>query len=53
MYKTETEVGTAIKESGVDRSELFVTTKVSPNIKDIPGAIKMSLEKLQLSYVDL
>jgi len=30
VYKTETEVGIAIKESGVDRSKLFVTTVSAP-----------------------
>jgi len=53
VYKTEPELGTAIKESGVDRSKLFVTTKVITNIKDIPNAIKNSLRKLKLDYVDL
>jgi len=53
VYKTETELGIAIKECGVDRSKLYVTTKVMPNIADIPAAIKLSLKKLQLDYVDL
>lgn len=53
VYKTEPELGSAIKESGIDRSKLFVTTKVNQNIKDIQGAIKTSLKKLQLDYVDL
>ncbi|EOA88532.1 uncharacterized protein SETTUDRAFT_129432 [Exserohilum turcica Et28A] len=54
IYKTERELGIAIKESGVAREKLFVTTKVNnENINDIAGAIKASLEKLQLDYVDL
>lgn len=54
MYKTEPELGTAIKESGVPREKLYVTTKVSPhNMNDIAGALKTSLEKLQTDHVDL
>ncbi|GAB7350319.1 hypothetical protein MBLNU459_g0951t1 [Dothideomycetes sp. NU459] len=53
VYKTEAELGVAIKESGVEREKLFVTTKVLPSIADIPAAIRTSLKKLQLDYVDL
>jgi diketogulonate reductase-like aldo/keto reductase len=54
VYKTEAELGTAIKESGVARDKLFVTTKVDKaNMYDIESALKASLQKLQLDYVDL
>jgi diketogulonate reductase-like aldo/keto reductase len=54
VYKTEQELGTGIKESGVEREKLFVTAKVdNANIHDIENALQISLKKLQLDYVDL
>ncbi|KAF2161217.1 hypothetical protein M409DRAFT_59222 [Zasmidium cellare ATCC 36951] len=53
VYKTETELGTAIKESGVARDKLYLVTKVITNIADIPNALRTSLKKLQTDYVDL
>jgi len=53
IYKTETELGTAIKQSGVAREKLYITTKVLPNIDDIPAALNTSLKKLGVDHVDL
>jgi diketogulonate reductase-like aldo/keto reductase len=51
-YRTETYVGLAIKESGLPRSSLYITTKYSSG-KSPRQAIKQSLNKLGLSYVDM
>lgn len=53
MYKTEPELGTAIKEGGVAREKLYVVTKVDKKTDNIEGALKDSLKKLQLDHVDL
>jgi diketogulonate reductase-like aldo/keto reductase len=54
VYKTEQELGTGIKESGVEREKLYVTAKVDkPNMHNIEGALRTSLGKLQMDYVDL
>lgn len=53
VYKTETELGTAMEESGVSRDKLYLVTKVLTNIADIPNALRTSLKKLQTAYVDL
>ena len=47
-------MGIALKESNVSRNELFVTTKVIIRDTTEPeNALKTSLKKLQLDYVDL
>jgi len=55
-YKNEKEVGEAIRESGIPRKEIFVTTKLWINDYSVEGAqkaTKRSLDALGLSYVDL
>lgn len=55
-YGNEQAVGTAIKSHGVDRSELFVTTKLwvqDASYEGAKAAFDRSLNKLQLDYLDL
>lgn len=55
VYRNEKSVGQAIKDSGLDRSDIFVTTKLSANIKDsnqVREYAEKSLENLGLDYVD-
>lgn len=55
-YVNEEAVGAAIKESGVDRSELFITTKLwiqDADYESAKKAIQTSLDKLGLDYLDL
>ncbi|MDX5482304.1 MAG: aldo/keto reductase [Hymenobacteraceae bacterium] len=55
-YNNESEVGRAIQDSGVPRSEIFLTTKVwfenLPQEKFMPS-VEESLRKLQVEQVDL
>jgi diketogulonate reductase-like aldo/keto reductase len=53
VYGNEAELGQAIKDSGVPREKLYVTTKISgTEVKDTEVAFAESLKKLQLDYVD-
>lgn len=56
IYGNEAEVGQALAESGVQRGELFLTTKIwtSHYARDklVPN-LRESLEKLRTDYVDL
>lgn len=56
VYKNEESVGRAIKRSGINRDELFITTKLWNDNHSYEGAkkaINESLNKLGLDYVDL
>lgn len=55
-YENETEVGNAIKQSGIAREELFVTTKLwiqDTGYENTKAAFGRSLKRLQLDYLDL
>ena len=56
VYGNEAAVGRAIAASGIPRAELFVTTKVANadhGFNVAQDAVKVSLDKLGLDYVDL
>ncbi|MCL6586625.1 MAG: aldo/keto reductase [Anoxybacillus sp.] len=56
FYQNEEGVGRAVKESGVPREELFITTKVWNSDQGYDTTLKAfeeSLKKLDLSYIDL
>jgi 2,5-diketo-D-gluconate reductase B len=56
IYGNHIEVGKAIKDSGVDRSELFVTTKLwmsDMSSESVEPAVLLALKELQLEYIDL
>ena len=53
IYGNEEGVGRAIEKSGIDRSELFITTKLwNDDQKNPKDALDASLERLGLDYVD-
>jgi 2,5-diketo-D-gluconate reductase B len=56
IYDNEAAVGKAIEESGVARSDLFITTKIwMANLgkENLIASLKESLSKLRTDYVDL
>lgn len=55
-YQNETQVGNAIKQTGIDRKDLFVTTKLwlqDTNYEGAKAQFERSLNRLQMDYVDL
>lgn len=56
IYGNESEVGDGLREAGVDRADIFLTTKVwmdSLAPQDVRATTEESLRKLQTEYVDL
>jgi 2,5-diketo-D-gluconate reductase B len=56
MYRNEGEVGAGLRDSGVDRGDVFVVTKVRPGDADRDGVrreLSASLQELDLHHVDL
>lgn len=55
-YQNETQVGNGIRLSGIERGELFITTKLwlqDANYEGVKAQFERSLNRLQLDYVDL
>ncbi|MDP2425303.1 MAG: aldo/keto reductase [bacterium] len=56
IYQNEQSVGQAIKDSGIPRENIFITSKVPPHIKTYEGTLRMfekSLLNLGVDYIDL
>lgn len=56
IYKNEESVGRAIRDSGIPRQEIFVTTKLwntNHSYEEAHQAFEQSMEKLGLDYLDL
>lgn len=55
-YENEQSVGRAVKDSGIPREEIFITTKLPSHIKTYDGAMEyfnQSLNNLDCGYIDL
>jgi 2,5-diketo-D-gluconate reductase A len=52
-YGNEESVGRALRDSGVPRDEVFITTKFYPERKDPEAEAQRSLERMGIDYVDL
>jgi diketogulonate reductase-like aldo/keto reductase len=52
-YVNERACGRGIKESGLSREEVFLSTKLWPSEYENPNAVDETLERLGVDYVDL
>lgn len=56
IYGNEAEIGEAIEQSGIDRKDLYITTKIWNSNRSTLGvkeSVDRSLEKLKTTYLDL
>lgn len=56
MYQNEREVGNAVRQSGISRTEIFITTKVNNPDQGYDATLKAfdaSMKKLNVDYIDL
>jgi 2,5-diketo-D-gluconate reductase A len=56
MYGNEKQVGEAVRESGIDRDDIFVTSKLNNSFHaydDALGAFDQTLKELGFDYLDL
>ena len=56
IYRNEKSIGEAIRDSGVLREDIFITSKLPPHVKNHAGALRMfekSLKNLNVEYIDL
>lgn len=56
MYGVNEEIGAAIRESGIPREEIFVTTKFWPHFaapENVEICLDLCLKEMELDYVDL
>lgn len=54
FYENEKYVGEGIRESGIDRSELFVVSKIWPTSYKTPEvAVEYSMRALNIDYIDM
>ena len=55
-YQNERSVGKAIKDSGIPRDSIWITSKLWPNeygSEETPAAIERMLKRLGVEYIDL
>ena len=52
-YVNERAVGRGMKQSGVKREEIFLSTKLWPTEYENPNAVEETLERLGTDYIDL